>query len=188
MGFREVGVVEVREVLRAWLKGEGLQGARRAGVDRKTARRFVALAQAAGLTREAGTDAVTDELIGLVVEALATVGPTGHGVAWRDAARARGADPGVGRRRRARRGQARAVVCGEDRGAARRGWGCRMSLTASPGWSARSTSPSSVAERPRDRTQTAGALPDVHCGAEPAHVRVAHLRPAVMLDVLAVYH
>lgn len=64
MGFREVSVVEVREVLRAWVEGAELRKvAPRAGVDRKTARRYVAAAQAAGLTREAGTDAITDELI-----------------------------------------------------------------------------------------------------------------------------
>ena len=39
MAFREVRVIEVREVLRAWLAGEGLRtAAERAGVDRKTAR------------------------------------------------------------------------------------------------------------------------------------------------------
>ena len=48
MGFREVSVVEVREVLRAWLEGQGLRRvAERAGVDRKTARRYVEAAQAA---------------------------------------------------------------------------------------------------------------------------------------------
>jgi hypothetical protein len=42
MGFREVSVVEIREVLRAWLEGAGLRTAgERAGVDRKTARRYV---------------------------------------------------------------------------------------------------------------------------------------------------
>jgi hypothetical protein len=35
VGFREVGVVEVREVLRAWLEGLGLRRvAERAGVNR----------------------------------------------------------------------------------------------------------------------------------------------------------
>jgi transposase len=83
MGFREVGVVEVREVLRAWLGGAGLRTvAVRAGMDRKTARRYVAAAEAAGLSREAGPDAVTDELVGLVVEAVRPVRPDGHGVAW----------------------------------------------------------------------------------------------------------
>ncbi len=42
MVFREVDVVEVREVLRGWLDGVGLRTvAARAGVDRKTARRYV---------------------------------------------------------------------------------------------------------------------------------------------------
>ena len=51
MGFREVSVVEVREVLRGWLEGAGLRTvAERAGVDRKTARRYVVAAEAEGLT------------------------------------------------------------------------------------------------------------------------------------------
>ena len=83
MGFREVSVVEVREVLRAWLEGAGLRKvAGRAGVDRKTARRYVEAAQAAGLTRDARPEAVTDELVGLVVEAVRPARPHGHGLAW----------------------------------------------------------------------------------------------------------
>jgi transposase len=83
VGFREVGVVEVREVLRAWLHGAGLRKvAERAGVDRKTARRYVEAAQAAGLSRDGGLEAVTDELIGLVVEAVRPARPNGHGAAW----------------------------------------------------------------------------------------------------------
>jgi transposase len=83
MGFREVSVVEVREVLRAWLEGMGLRKvASRAGVDRKTARRYVEAAQAAGLTRDAGSGVVTDELIGLVLEAVRPARPHGHGTAW----------------------------------------------------------------------------------------------------------
>jgi len=86
VGFREVSVVEVREVLRAWLEGHGLRKvAERAGVDRKTARRYVAAAQAAGLTREpgeAGVEAVTDELVGVVVDAVRPARPNGHGASW----------------------------------------------------------------------------------------------------------
>jgi transposase len=83
VGFREVSVVEVREVLRAWLEGLGLRKvAERAGVDRKTARRYVEAAQAAGLSREAGVEAVTDELIGAVVEAVRPARPNGHGASW----------------------------------------------------------------------------------------------------------
>ena len=83
MGFREVSVVEVREVLRAWLEGLGLRKvAERAGVDRKTARRYVAAAEAAGLARDAGVGAVTDELVGAVVEAVRPARPNGRGASW----------------------------------------------------------------------------------------------------------
>lgn len=83
MGFREVSVVEIREVLRAWLEGAGLRTAgERAGVDRKTARRYVQAAEVAGLARDAGTDAVTDELVGAVVAAVRPSRPNGHGAAW----------------------------------------------------------------------------------------------------------
>jgi DNA-binding IclR family transcriptional regulator len=69
MAFREVAVVEVREVLRAWLSGAGLRKvAERAGVDRKTARRYVEAAQTAGLVRDGGEVQLTDGLIGQVVE------------------------------------------------------------------------------------------------------------------------
>ena len=106
MGFREVSVVEVREVLRAWLEGHGLRTvAARAGVDRKTARRYVAAAENAGLSRDAGAEAVTDDLVGLVVEAVRPARPNGHGVVG-EPARPRGPDPRLGRGRRGRRGQA----------------------------------------------------------------------------------
>jgi hypothetical protein len=50
--FREVSVVEIREVLRTWLAGHGLRVvATQAGVDRKTAGRYVEAAVAAGLDR-----------------------------------------------------------------------------------------------------------------------------------------
>jgi hypothetical protein len=83
MGFREVAVVEVREVLRAWLGGVGLRRvAEQAGVDRKTARRYVEAAQAAGLVREAGVDQLSDELLGEVVERVRPTRPGGRGAAW----------------------------------------------------------------------------------------------------------
>ena len=83
MAFREVGVVEVREVLRGWLEGAGLRTvAERSGVDRKTARRYVEAAQAAGLARDAGFAAVDDELVGAVIAAVRPARPDGHGQAW----------------------------------------------------------------------------------------------------------
>jgi hypothetical protein len=51
-------------------------------VDRKTARRYVAAAEAAGLSREAGVEAVTDDLVGAVVEAVRPARPNGHGASW----------------------------------------------------------------------------------------------------------
>jgi transposase len=83
VAFREVGVVEVREVLRGWLEGAGLRMvAERSGVDRKTARRYVDAAVAAGLCREAGIGALTDELIGAVITAVRPARPDGHGASW----------------------------------------------------------------------------------------------------------
>lgn len=83
MAFREVDVIEVREVLRAWLAGRGLRTvAGQAGVDRKTARRYVDAAVDAGLTRDGGGEQLTDELIGQVVDAVRPARPGGHGAAW----------------------------------------------------------------------------------------------------------
>ena len=88
MAFREVRVNEIREVLQVWLGVTGLPapGYRRiaahCGVDRKTVRRYVAAAQAAGLRRGDSVDALDDELIGVVAEAVRPVRPHGHGAAW----------------------------------------------------------------------------------------------------------
>jgi len=76
-------VIEVREVLRAWLGGAGLRTvAGRAGVDRKTARRYVAAAEAAGVVREGGLGQLTEEVIGQVVAAVRPARASGHGQAW----------------------------------------------------------------------------------------------------------
>ena len=48
-GIREVSVVEVREVLRRWVLGEGQRSIdRNTGVDRKTVRRYVEAAKVGG--------------------------------------------------------------------------------------------------------------------------------------------
>jgi transposase len=81
--YREVSVIEIREVLRGWLAGRGLRVvAAAAGVDRKTARRYVVAAVAAGLDRDGGVDQLTDELIGAVVAGVRPDRPQGHGSAW----------------------------------------------------------------------------------------------------------
>jgi transposase len=83
MAFREVAVTEIREVLRAWLSGAGLRKvAEQAGVDRKTARRYVEAAAGAGLARDGGAGQLTDELVGQVAQVVRPVRPGGHGRAW----------------------------------------------------------------------------------------------------------
>jgi transposase len=83
MAYREVSVIEVREVLRGWLGGAGLRTvAEQAGVDRKTARRYVQAAEAAGVVRDGGWEQVTDEVVGAVVTAVRPARPEGHGQAW----------------------------------------------------------------------------------------------------------
>jgi transposase len=83
MAFREVAVIEIREVLRAWLAGAGLRRvAEQAGVDRKTARRYVEAAVVAGLARDGGPEQLTDELVGEVAQAVRPARPGGHGLGW----------------------------------------------------------------------------------------------------------
>lgn len=88
MAFREVSVNEIREVLRLWLGVPGLPEpglrtiAAHCGVDRKTVRRYVAAAEAAGLSRCDCVEALDDGLIGTVAEAVRPVRLRGHGAAW----------------------------------------------------------------------------------------------------------
>lgn len=88
MAFREVSVNEIREVLRVWLGVAGLPApgyrtiAAHCGLDRKTVRRYVEAAQAAGLRRDDDASAIDDGLIGVVAEAVRPVRLDGHGAAW----------------------------------------------------------------------------------------------------------
>jgi len=66
MAYRELGMVEVREVLRRWMAGEGLRAiARSTGVDRKTVAEYVRVATAFGLRR--GGELPTDEQLAAVL-------------------------------------------------------------------------------------------------------------------------
>jgi transposase len=83
MAFREVRVFEVREVLRLWLRGEGIRATERlAGLDRKTVRRYVAAAVELGLVRGGGEEQLTDDFVGSVVEAVRPHRSDGRGEAW----------------------------------------------------------------------------------------------------------
>ncbi|HEY6796635.1 MAG TPA: IS21 family transposase [Kineosporiaceae bacterium] len=75
---------EVREVLRLWLRGEGVRATQRlAGVDRKTVRRYLAAAIELGLDRDGGEGRLDDEFLGRVVEKVRPHRLDGHGAAWR---------------------------------------------------------------------------------------------------------
>ena len=84
MAFREVRVFEVQEVLRAWVRGEGLRSIERlAGIDRKTVRRYVAAAAEAGVTQGGGEDQLSDTVLARVVEVVRPHRHGGHGATWR---------------------------------------------------------------------------------------------------------
>jgi transposase len=83
MAFREVSVVEIKEVLRLWLRGEGYRSIERlSGVNRKTVHRYVDAAVEAGLGRQDGEERLGDELIGAVCEMVRPARPSGHGSTW----------------------------------------------------------------------------------------------------------
>ena len=71
-----------------WLGVAGLPApgyrtiARHCGLDRKSVRRYVEAAQAAGLRRGDDASAVDDGLVGMVAEAVRPARPDGHGAAW----------------------------------------------------------------------------------------------------------
>lgn len=80
MAYRELFVVEVKEVLRLWLRGYGYRRvARLAGVSRKTARGYVEAAQALGLSRDEGSRPLDDDLIADVAAAVTPGRPSRPG-------------------------------------------------------------------------------------------------------------
>lgn len=83
MAYREVSVIEIKEVLRLWLAGHSLREVTRlAGLDRKTVRRYVQAAQAAGVSRESGDGQLTEEVLGAVVAVVRPDRPRGNGASW----------------------------------------------------------------------------------------------------------
>jgi hypothetical protein len=81
--YREVSVIETKEILRLWLDGRSLREVTRlAAVDRKTVRRYIDAAKTAGLDRDDGIAALSDELLGSVIAAVRPDRPRGMGAAW----------------------------------------------------------------------------------------------------------
>lgn len=76
MAYREVDMLEVKEVVRLWLGGMGLKAiARRLGRDPKTVRRYVRLAEEEGL-KPGGEETLSDAMLGRIV--AATHGTSGR--------------------------------------------------------------------------------------------------------------
>lgn len=75
MAFREVTMFEIREVVRQWLRGDGVKAiARSVGADPKTVRRYVRAAESVGLTRSDGIGGLDDERFLAILETLKTPG------------------------------------------------------------------------------------------------------------------
>lgn len=84
MTYREVRMVEVKEVLRLWLGAVPKKRiAAMVGLDRKTVRRYIALAEAQGLVRgPQGEAALTDERLARILMTLKTGTGRPHGDGW----------------------------------------------------------------------------------------------------------
>ncbi len=80
MSYREVHVVEVKEVVRLWSAGESLRAiSRLTGLDRKTVRRYVKAAKQSGCqVGETAGEAAVGEVIGRV----RAQGPGVRGQSW----------------------------------------------------------------------------------------------------------
>jgi hypothetical protein len=83
VAFREIPMLEVREVLRLWLAGHGFRAiALLVRPDRKTVRRIVETAVDVGLDRAGGDVQLDDVFVGKVVVLLRVVRADRHGDAW----------------------------------------------------------------------------------------------------------
>ena len=83
MAYREVTMIEVKEVLRQWLAGQSRKAmAKWVGLDRNTIRRYILVAQQCGLHAAAGVDALTDEKMSDVLAVLGTGPGRPHGEGW----------------------------------------------------------------------------------------------------------
>jgi transposase len=83
MAYREITMLEIKEVLRQLLLGTGKKKiADRLGIDPKTVQRYWRIAEAQGVKRSDGLDALTEGVVAAVVTAATTVPGRPHGEAW----------------------------------------------------------------------------------------------------------
>jgi transposase len=82
MVFREVDVVEVKEMLRLWVRGHGYKSiARLTQIDRKTVRRYVEAAVRVGMRQAGGETQITEGLVGEVINQVRPARHPNHGQA-----------------------------------------------------------------------------------------------------------
>ena len=84
MAFREVSMLEVKEVLRRWLAGEFKKAiSRTTGVSRNTVRGYIKAAEDSGLKQSCGASSLTDEqLASVMIKLRASSAPPARGDAW----------------------------------------------------------------------------------------------------------
>lgn len=83
MAYREVTMIEVKEVIRLWLSGVAKKAiSRQLGLDRNTIRKYVKIAGKCGLRRQDGVGALTEDRLTQVLVTLKTSPDRQHGGAW----------------------------------------------------------------------------------------------------------
>jgi transposase len=83
MAYREVTMLEVKEVLRLWLKGRPTKAiARTTGLARNTARSYIRAAEACGLHKGLGESALKEEVLAEVLVRLKAQRPRAKGDTW----------------------------------------------------------------------------------------------------------
>ena len=83
MTYREVGMLEIKEVLRLWLGGAAKKRiARRLGIDPKTVRRYTRQAVACGLDPAQGPEGLTEERLAAVLAGLKSLPDRPRGPSW----------------------------------------------------------------------------------------------------------
>lgn len=84
MAYREVTMLEIKEVLRLWLGGWGAKRiSRRTGIDPKTFRRYRQAALSSGLVRESGPGALSEEKVAEILVRLRGGPDRPRGSSWR---------------------------------------------------------------------------------------------------------
>ena len=80
MAYREVTMTEIKEVLRQWMARERSKRiARRLGIDPKTVRRYVRVAEGCGLAAGMEADALSEEKLAEIAGGLGGMPGRTHG-------------------------------------------------------------------------------------------------------------